>query len=269
MMAFIVYFYIYSGAAFFVLAVAICWGNDQKVTAASLLLASIILTNIFQQLEVLDAITPEMLNLIYALMDLFLLWVFIGIARNSAPYERNNWATMLAIIQFVMLSVNLFVNSHPSLTRAYAFMVALNGLMIAALVTCLVSFIPKSWHEAGGVLKVKWLYFKADVLDRLMRVLQPKDSDASSLATAFNAKIGGRIRNARVARAVELDDIGAFLGVGADKVEAYESGERRLSARALHALAKFLGTNTRFFIDGITVEATALRRTRAVGSQIE
>lgn len=268
-MPFVVYFYIYSGAAFVVLIVALCWGNEHKVNAASLLLASVMLTNIFQQLVVLDLITKSILNHIYALIDLFLLWVFVGIARRPAAYERNNWAVALATIQFCMLSVNLVVSNYPSLTRAYVFMVGLNGLMIAALATCLISFMPKSWDEATGVLKVKWLYFKADIFDRLLRVSGKKTvasaagGGARPLVGALNGKIGGRIREARLKRGVSLDALACFLGATTNEAQTYEAGGRRLPATALHALAKHLCTRTKFFHQGIGVAAPAFTEMRA------
>lgn len=262
------YFFIYSSAALFILTIAVCWGNDHKINAASLLLASIILTNIFFRLVVIHAMTPQLLNLIYGLMDLFLLWVFLGIARKPAAYERNYWAAALALIHFFMMSVNLFGSSHEAFTRAPLFMIVLNGLVITALVTCLISFMPKSWDEATGVLRVKWLYFKADIFDRLLRI-SPKKTAASgtedgqgSIAGALNIKIAERIREARLKRGLDEEALGAFLGARTSEAHMLETGKRRLSASALYALAKHLGTKMNIFHQGLGVAAPSFAQTR-------
>lgn len=264
-------FLVYFSSALFVLVIAVCWGSDHKVNAASLLLASILLTNIFYRLVVIHVIPPQIVNLLFALIDLFLFWVFIGIARKPTNYERNYWAGVLAFLQFFMLSVNLVGSVNAPFTRSLEFVLTLNGLTIAALVTCFISFMPKSWNEATGVLKAKWLYFKADILDRLFRqkatALSAGAGARNPSADALHAKIGERIRDARLQRALEPDDLGDFLGVSAAEAKAYEAGDKRLSATALHALAKHLGTKLRDFHGGLVVDGPALRRTtRAAGN---
>jgi DNA-binding XRE family transcriptional regulator len=148
----------------------------------------------------------------------------------------------------------------------------LNVLMIAAYITCLIGFIPKSMDEARGILRTKWLFFMNDFFGRV-RI----EGDEAALArkekkTAFwtsklawknqsvwiDVHIGERIKAARNQAGMTQLELAGILGISQAQVYRLESGDNRASANQLFVLSKVLSVDMNFFTEGLETR-TALK----------
>lgn len=79
---------------------------------------------------------------------------------------------------------------------------------------------------------------------------------------AVDVMVGKRLREARLMTGASREQLGAALGVGAQSVQRYESGARRLSAARLAAVVKFLGVPMSFLFKE---EVTPVARLQTAG----
>ena len=141
---------------------------------------------------------------------------------------------------------------------------------IAALASCLIFTIPRSWDQAYGVLRIKMLYLWSDLFPRTMSVQASDESGESEEVnselsgqepSAINRHIGSKIREARIRAGMTLEKLSAAIGVSPAQVQKYESGKNRVSAEALFNFAKFFGLEVKFFYEGLEAPS----RMRLVG----
>lgn len=239
----------YGGVAGLVAVLAFLWGSQSKILAAGILLAAIIQSNLVLALRRQNAIDGTELALCYAVFDGIACVVFVWLASKSIRIERNRWAAFLAAIQFSMTVANIAAVSDASLLRSASYSKILNSLTLAGLVACLVGFTPKSWEEAIGVLRMKWIYFKADLFRfQAYSKRMPKNDDAVS---PIDAAIGARIREARILAELSREDFAQHLQVTVAQVQRYESGANRVSAARLFQVARVLNVPVARFYDGL------------------
>jgi transcriptional regulator with XRE-family HTH domain len=62
-----------------------------------------------------------------------------------------------------------------------------------------------------------------------------------------DAKVGRRVRTARIAKNVSLTELGEAIGVSYQQVQKYEIGANRIGTGRLHQIAKALDTPMGFF----------------------
>lgn len=256
-------FFAYVGLALGVAMVSLFWGTQSKITGASVLLASIILANIIYSLFDGSVISFQTLSLIYAACDIMLAAMFFALYRRSNRLERNRWAGVVALIQLFMAATDLIGSGGVAFADRFSYGLMLNLLTIAALVACLVGFTPKSWEEAVGVLRMKWVYFWSDLLMRIKTALAggwhvnvPRKNNEVA-PKEIDAQIGARIREARILHNLSRENLADALGVSVAQIQKYESGTNRVSATTLFAISRLLETDIRRFYEGI--EAPALK----------
>jgi ribosome-binding protein aMBF1 (putative translation factor) len=73
-----------------------------------------------------------------------------------------------------------------------------------------------------------------------------------------NVCVGTRLRARRASRGISVKELGGQLGIGPDDVNAYEEGEKQVSANLLLRIAKLLDVRPDYFFQGYT--ANELRR---------
>ena len=81
--------------------------------------------------------------------------------------------------------------------------------------------------------------------------------------------LGRRLREARALAGVSQRTLGEAIGVSAQAVQKYESGEKRLSAVRLAAAVKFLGVPMSFLFRDDAAAETALREAGLSPEEIE
>lgn len=238
-------FFVYVGMTFAVSLVAILWGSPSKVTGASFLLASVLISNIIDRLYRLEYFGIQDLAAIYVFVDLCLIAVFMEIMLRSNGLNRNRWAGVVAALHGIMCLVNVAAVLFYDFASTTHYRLALNLLFIAVLLVCLIGFLPKSWEEAKGVLIMKWRYFRSDLFRRV--ALLAMDRNKGGAVSAIDSHIGLRIRQARITRGLTREALADALEVSTAQIQRYESGANRISASALFTLARHLGVEISFF----------------------
>ncbi|MBI1365753.1 MAG: helix-turn-helix domain-containing protein [Alphaproteobacteria bacterium] len=254
----------YIGAGFLVAIIAVLWGGQAKILSASLLLASILFSNIVYSVFAFGALGTEGWTALYAAQDLALTLIFVALRRGSTFLEPAKWAGILAFIAIGMFIADLAAAIAPGLAHAGAYAWILNLLTSAALLICLIAFLPKSWDQAYGVLRIKLLYFRTDVLrraaDRRTNVLREEGNMIERREPApseVNAHIGWKLREARIRANMTLEGVARAVGLSTAQIQKYESGRNRVSAEALFNFARFFGRDIKFFYEGL--DATPAR----------
>lgn len=80
--------------------------------------------------------------------------------------------------------------------------------------------------------------------------------------------VGKRIRAQRVARKLSQTDLGNAIGVRFQQIQKYETGQNRVSASRLWAIADTLGVDVRHFFEGIdAVEANGSSESKAIDTR--
>lgn len=246
----------YGGVAGAVAAIAFLWGSQSKIFAAGILLAAIIQSNLVLALRRQNTIDGSELALCYAAFDGIACVVFVWIASKSIRIERNRWAAVLAAIQFAMAVTDIAAVRSSNLLRSASYASILNCLTLAGLVACLAGFTPKSWEEAIGVLRLKWIYFKTDLFkfQAYVKRMRKKDDAASPIDVA----IGARIRQARILAELSREDFAQRLQVTVAQIQRYESGVNRVSAARLFHVARILNTPISKFYEGLDETITPI-----------
>lgn len=265
-------FFTYAGMAFLVSVVAILWGGQAKIMGAGALLGSIIAANIFHWLYYQGVLSVEQRSVSYAAIDLALAYAFVSIYNRSSRLQPNRWAGYVAFIQIVMAATSITGAARPEFAQARDYALALNILMIIALLVCIVGFTPKSRREAVGVLKMKWLYLMSDLFRRVIAALAAwrlnrmakKKRDSS--VREIDAHIGAKIREARIVRELSREKLAAAMGVSPSQIQKFESGANRVSASALYALSEVLNVDVSFFYRDFEAPA-GLGRFRGSGAR--
>jgi|GEM_PF-1587227 transcriptional regulator with XRE-family HTH domain len=98
---------------------------------------------------------------------------------------------------------------------------------------------------------------------RANRLARPAESDPAAVLSSaskrgrseVDASVGRRLREARLLAGLSQTQLGAAVGVTFQAVQKYESGENRLSASRLLALAKVLRQPLSFFFGDQTERA--------------
>lgn len=75
--------------------------------------------------------------------------------------------------------------------------------------------------------------------------------------TRVDTSVGQRLREARLLAGLSQAQLGARIGVSFQAVQKYESGENRLSASRLLAVAEFLGRPVSFFFNEFAPDVPA------------
>lgn len=75
--------------------------------------------------------------------------------------------------------------------------------------------------------------------------------------TRVDTSVGQRLREARLLAGLSQAQLGARVGVSFQAVQKYESGENRLSASRLLAVAEFLGRPVSFFFNEFAPDVRA------------
>ena len=84
-----------------------------------------------------------------------------------------------------------------------------------------------------------------------------------------DARVGRRLREARLLAGLSQGQVGARIGVTFQAVQKYESGENRLSASRLLAVAEFLRQPMSFFFDDLPESARADERAGLTPKEIK
>ena len=262
--------YAFIGGAVLVAAIAFLWGGQAKITVAALLLASILLSNIIFMIHIDGLLATRQWTALFAAMDVVLFIAFADLYRRSNGLERTRWAGALAIFAVGMLAMDFLATALPQFAHGGRYALTLNILTIAALASCLIFTIPRSWDQAYGVLRIKMLYLWSDLFPRTMSVQVSDESGESEEVnselsgqepSAVNRHIGSKIREARIRAGTTLEKLSAAIGVSPAQVQKYESGKNRVSAEALFNFAKFFGLEVKFFYEGLEAPS----RMRLVG----
>jgi len=246
----------YIGAALTISLIALLWGSQSKLTGASLLLASVLVSNIVYFARLERFLTTETLVFIYVAMDLIIAWMLIQIFRAGQRWDRSRWAAALAFIQLLMVCVNFAGWASHGLIHSGVLGSVLNILMVIAMAICLFNFSPKSMDEARSMLHSKLSFFWNDLLMRVsaalpgLRVRGMFERKNGESASAIDSHVGGKIREARVERNLTQAALSKSLGVSQAQLQKYESGASRVSASMLYFLSKIFDVQTEFFFDG-------------------
>lgn len=252
-------FFAYAGMAFLVGLVSILWGGQAKIMGAGILLGSIIVSNIIYWLNHEAYLGVGQLSVGYAIMDLTLAYVFLATYSRSTQLQRHRWACYVAFIHLGMAGVNIVGAAQPDFAKQREYALVLNILMITALFICFIGFTPKSRNEAIGVVKMKWLYLMSDFFRRVIAPLRygrrntVAANKRGSSVKEIDARIGAKIREARILRELSQEKLGEAIGVSPSQVQKFESGANRVSASTLFALSEFLGVDVSFFYTDIEV----------------
>lgn len=99
---------------------------------------------------------------------------------------------------------------------------------------------------------------------RVKRLAQPAEADRVAAAGAskrgrseIDALVGRRLREARLLAGLSQGQLGTRIGVTFQAVQKYESGENRLSASRLLAVAEFLRQPLSFFFGDLSEPESA------------
>ena len=95
---------------------------------------------------------------------------------------------------------------------------------------------------------------------RVKRLAQPAETDGVAAGTGASKRgrseidvlVGRRLREARLLAGLSQGQLGAKIGVTFQAVQKYESGENRLSASRLLAVAEFLRQPLSFFFGDLS-----------------
>jgi transcriptional regulator with XRE-family HTH domain len=79
-------------------------------------------------------------------------------------------------------------------------------------------------------------------------------SRAKQAASAFDAYVGQRLQTRRMMLDMSQTELAAVLGVRFQQIQKYERGMDRVSASALHELAKVLSVSINYFHNGAPSE---------------
>ena len=205
---------------------------------ASLLLGSIILSNL--DYAIFGFLYPD-INIrmyFYIAMDLVLALLFINIFTNREWLLTNRWAGAVAIIHILMISVNFAGRLKPDFGKSADHALTLNILLISAFIACLIGFLPKSPDEVSSVLKLKYRYLKNDLLKRWLSRAEVKLPSSEKEDDLVNAFIGQKIKQLRRNADMSQEDLGKILGVSQTQINRIEVGKKRVSAAQLFAFSK-------------------------------
>lgn len=254
------FFLFYFGFSASVAAVAMLWGSHSKITGAGLVWASVPISNVILLLYRIGHIELKHYPLGFAVLDIVLLGAFYLIYKRSLRCQPNRWAAVVAAIHGAMASVNIFGYAFPDFAAPGTYRLTLNLLLVAALLACLAGFIPKSFDEAKGILKLKWMYFKSDLFHRWTALLgvtgiTPMPMRSKTIdPKAFDKVCGMKIREARILADLTQKQLGDEMGFSASQIQKFESGANRISASLLYAFAKFFGKDASFFYETVDQE---------------
>jgi transcriptional regulator with XRE-family HTH domain len=97
---------------------------------------------------------------------------------------------------------------------------------------------------------------------RVKRLAQPAEADAvpppgKRGRSDVDVRVGRRLREARLLAGISQSQLGARIGVTFQAVQKYESGENRLSASRLLAVAEFLHQPLSFFFGDLSENEAA------------
>jgi transcriptional regulator with XRE-family HTH domain len=67
--------------------------------------------------------------------------------------------------------------------------------------------------------------------------------------TAFDKRLGQRLRQGRLLKGLTQQQIGDIAGVSWQQVQKYEAGENRIAAERLYRVSKKLGLSLAFFLE--------------------
>lgn len=84
-------------------------------------------------------------------------------------------------------------------------------------------------------------------LPRFLRARQPPRYVPGSLDPRIARAVGRRLRRARLMSRTTREALGLALGVSADSIRCYETGERRIPPRRLAAAVGFFGVPLSWF----------------------
>lgn len=111
---------------------------------------------------------------------------------------------------------------------------------------------------------------------RAKRLAQPAEVDAAPEAVAskrgrseVDVGVGRRLREARLLAGLSQGQLGARIGVTFQAVQKYESGENRLSASRLLAVAEFLRQPLSFFFGDLSETDAAAAPTSLTPKEIK
>lgn len=79
-------------------------------------------------------------------------------------------------------------------------------------------------------------------------------------AHPVDVHVGRRLREARLARGVTQEKLGALAEITFQQIQKYESGRNRISASKLYEFALVLFVDVSFFFDGLPKNLKAVRR---------
>ncbi len=246
----------YIGAALLIALISLFWGSQNKLTGASLLLASVLVSNIVYAARIERFLTTKNLVLSYVVLDLILAWIFLQIYRGAPRWDRCRWAAALAAVQLLMVSANFAGWASHGLIHSGVLGVALNILMVIAMAICLFNFIPKSMDEARSFLGSKASFLWHDLLNRTLGAILKVRSGVmferrnGESANAIDSFVGGKIKQARIERQLTQAQLSNELGISQAQLQKYESGATRVSAAMLYFLSKLFGVKTEFFFEG-------------------
>lgn len=68
---------------------------------------------------------------------------------------------------------------------------------------------------------------------------------------AVNGHVGRRLRQARIARGLSLQELARVIDVSYQQLSKFERGENRVSAAALFRLSRAMDVEVRFFFEGL------------------
>jgi transcriptional regulator with XRE-family HTH domain len=69
---------------------------------------------------------------------------------------------------------------------------------------------------------------------------------------SIDIEVGSRVRMRRVSIGMSQEKLGDMLGLTFQQVQKYEKGMNRISVARLIEIAKILGVDIHFFLDGVT-----------------
>jgi transcriptional regulator with XRE-family HTH domain len=78
--------------------------------------------------------------------------------------------------------------------------------------------------------------------------------DDSTRDNPVDVHVGSQIRYYRIGAGINLEELGAALGVAKETMEAYESGVTRIGSTRLYEVSTVLSCSPRVFFDGVYIE---------------
>lgn len=103
--------------------------------------------------------------------------------RLSAPGfgVAAKWSLLIAFLHIVMVVVHLTRSALPISNNQY--ILTLNVLFLASLVTLIVGATPKNWNEMKEQLRIKLIFLFADLIQRFFAALR---EGGERIASRFN-----------------------------------------------------------------------------------